>query len=118
MNVDLDALESLSKTLHDLAGKAGAEKIGPAAGPFINANAGIAAQAPDAVLTSVQAAADVCHNLIEGDLVPAIQTRLKTTGDVMADLAKTYRGKDDSNADSLISAYKNSVGDWSAQEQV
>lgn len=104
MKADLDALGALSKTLHDIADKAAVEKVGPTAGPY--------ASTPGGMLPSLLAASDVCKNLIEGDLVPAVKERLKTTGDVMADIAKAYQGQDDGSAEQMLNAYKNAVGNW------
>ena len=119
LQVDVDALAGLSKTLHQLAGAAGGEKVGAAAGPFIVPESGTLipqTAGSDDVMSSVLAAADVCHNLIEKDLIPAIRERLKTTGDVMNDVAREYRGQDEKSAE-MISAYRNALGDWKVQGQ-
>ena len=135
LKADVDALNALSGTLHQLADEVGADKVGGAAGPGllnggdVTAMAGMESgnsaldQTADLMsgvateMASLRAAAQVCLHLIDGDLLPAVEERLKTTGDVMADIAKAYQGKDDAAGDALATAYRNAVGDWTVGRQ-
>lgn len=107
MKADIDQLRRAGAFVHGLAEKSGNEKVA-SSGPF---SAGA-----EGVLPAVTAAADFCHQLVEGALIPTITERLHGTGDVMIDIAEAYKSRDDSTADAMVSAYTNALGEWSAQE--
>ncbi|WP_280449680.1 hypothetical protein [Nocardia brasiliensis] len=101
---DLEILEKLGSQLHDLAGDAAAVK--PATTPASGSGKG---------LVSCTAAEEITRDLVQGALMAAVKERLTETGDVMTLLAKEYKDKDDSFANTLVDLYRNATGDWSVE---
>lgn len=99
LKADLDMLIGLGSVLHRLADRAGAEQV--TTGTL----------GPDS-LVSVHAAAHFSHRLLNGDLVPAVEARLRDTGDAMIGVAAAYRDSDDAHARNLADCYRDAVGTW------
>ncbi|MBF6331849.1 hypothetical protein [Nocardia transvalensis] len=105
LKVDLEILGKLSATLHDLAQKASEVK---------------AKNAPDTKaeepLLAGTAAAQITRDLIQGALIPTAKERLSETGDVMTNVAKQFKDKDDSAADALVQVYSSATGNWTVEQ--
>lgn len=105
LNADLEILGKLASTLHDLSQEAA--QVKPKNAPDPNAD--------DSLLSGV-AASQITHDLIQGALISTAKNRLSETGDVMANVAKQYKDKDDSFADSLVQLYNSATGEWTVAQ--
>lgn len=103
LRADLELLETLGSTLHGLATRAEQVKPKRAAGP-----------ASSPVLASVAVGEQITTDLIQNTLLPAVKERLGETGDVMINVAREFKNRDDANAETIAAMYGAATGEWTA----
>jgi hypothetical protein len=102
LRVDLDVLQELARTVSALGEAADGFKIGM--GTAIRGD----------VMPSVRTAIEISNQIVDSSLIPAIKERLTETGEVMVNIATEYKDQDERNAELMVSAYRNAIGDWTA----
>ena len=103
LSVDCDRLTTLGSTLTGLGAEA----------------KGLLAQPGAATATSMQSlteARSILDEVIRGSLIPTVAERLSETGEVMANVAKEYRGRDEANSQMLGKALSDATSAWSSTE--
>ena len=102
LKVDLDVLQDLGRRVNALGEEADGFRIGM--GTAIRGDG----------MPSVRTAIEISHQIVDAALIPAIKERLTETGDVMVNIANEYKDQDERNAELMVSAYRNAIGDWTA----
>ena len=66
------------------------------------------------VPTAVTEAFSINHDLVEGEMVPAVKERLHETGKVLEDTANRFRDADEVKVSlgTAMSTYTNATGEW------
>lgn len=110
LHVELERLAGLGPILQGLADEAAALRTGPAAGPFWTG--------PGGLEPAVSEACSIASALVDAALVSAVKERLGETGEIMVNVANTFRNADESEVSvaDVMEDYTNATGDWDVPE--
>ncbi|MHA7653391.1 hypothetical protein ACX9NE_16940 [Mycobacterium sp. ML4] len=117
LRVEMDRLAGLAQALYGLADEAGGLSTAKSASnPLalaVAAQRGLTSMGKDAP-TAVTEAFSIDHDLVAGQMIPAVKERLHETGRVLADTANKFRDADEVKVSvgTAMSAYINATGDW------
>ena len=117
LRVEMDRLAGLARELYGLADEAGGLNLAHAASnPLALLTAAQSAMTTmgKSVPTAVTEAFSINHDLVEGEMVPAVKERLHETGKVLEDTANRFRDADEVKVSlgTAMSTYTNATGEW------
>jgi hypothetical protein len=110
LHVELDRLASLGPILQGLSGEAAGLRTGPSAGPYWTG--------PGGLEPAVAEASSIASALVDTALVNAVKERLSETGEIMVNVANTFRNADEGevSVSDVMDDYTKATGDWDVPE--